>query len=131
MAFTTKKNGSEKRTAYPKMSFRVDEAEKAYIESAAEREGLTPGSYMRSRCLAKPTTRAVRRAPIETRQLARLLGLLGVAGGMMQALLEKQGGGNTVSAAEVQEAMQEFRAASAAILLAMGRRPALPKGRGP
>jgi hypothetical protein len=43
------------------MTFRVDDAEKAAIEAAAEREGLTPGSYIRRRALAKPTTRAVRR----------------------------------------------------------------------
>jgi hypothetical protein len=48
--------------AYHRLPRHADE-ERAQIESAAERAGLTVGSYVRSRALAKPTTRAVRRAP--------------------------------------------------------------------
>jgi hypothetical protein len=55
MAFAKKRGGSEKRRQCRKMSFRVDDAEKAAIEAAAARQGLTPGSYIRSRALAKPT----------------------------------------------------------------------------
>jgi hypothetical protein len=131
MAFTRHKHGGEQRKSYPKMSFRVDDAEKTFIEASAEREGLTPGSFMRSRCLAKPTTRAVRRAPVETRQLAQLLGMLGAVGGTMQALLQRHGEGAALHASEVQEAMAVFREASAEILRTMGKRPTLPKGRGP
>jgi hypothetical protein len=131
MAFTKKRSGSEKRRQWRKMSFRVDDAEKAAIEATAARQGLTPGSYIRSRALAKPTTRAVRRAPVETAQLAQLLGILGVVGGAIRTLAEKHGGGDGIPAVEVQETLAAFREAAAAILQALGKRRTLSSGRGP
>ena len=109
------------------MGFRANDEERAQIEAAAARAGLTPGSYIRARTLAKPTTRAVRRPPIETAQLAQLLGLLGTIGGTIRVLSEKQG----VPAEEVQQTSAVFREAAAAILEAMGKRPALLRDRGP
>jgi len=113
------------------MSFRVDDAEKATIEANAAREGLTPGSFIRARSLAKPTTRAVRRPPVETAQLAQLLGMLGAVGGTLQAIVQKHGGGEGIPSGELQETLAAFREAAAAILQTMGKRPALPKDRGP
>jgi len=131
MAFTKKRGGSEKRRQCRKMSFRVDDAEKAAIEAAAARQGLTPGSYIRSRALAKPTTRSVRRAPIDTAQLAQLLGIFGAVGGAIRALAERHGGAEGIPPAEVQETLSEFREAAAAILQALGKRPAPSRTRGP
>jgi hypothetical protein len=130
MAFTKKRSGSEKRRRCCKMSFRADDAEKAAIEASAVREGLTPGSYIRSRTLANPTTRAVRRPPVETAQLAQLLGLLGAVGGAIRALAEKHGGGS-IPPADVQETLAAFRGAASAILQALGKRPTLSSARGP
>ena len=131
MAYSKKRSGSEKRKRGPIIGFRASDQERAEIEAAAERAGLTVGSYVRSRALAKPTTRAVRRPAVETAQLARLLGMLGAVGGTIQAIAQKHGGAEGVAAAEVRETLAAFREAAAAILQALGKRPALPKKRGP
>jgi hypothetical protein len=75
MAFTKKRSGSEKRKRAPILGFRATDEQPAQIEAAAQKAGLTVGLYVRSRALAKPTTRAVRRPPVETAQLTLLLGL--------------------------------------------------------
>ena len=80
------RSGSETRKRGPKINFRVSESELAQIQVAAERAGLTVGSYVRSRSLKEPTTRAVRRPPVATAQLAQLLGLLSAAGSDLQRL---------------------------------------------
>src|SRR5580704_5667729 len=103
MAFSKKRSGSETRKRAPIVLFRATDDERAQIEAAAQRAGLSVGSYVRSRALAKPTTRAVRRPPVETSQLAQLLGLLGLVGGQIQALAQKHGGGEGIPAAEVKE----------------------------
>lgn len=90
MAFSRKKSGSETRKRAPIIGFRASDAERARIEASALRAGLTVGSYVRSRALEKPTTRAVRKPPVETQQLAQLLGQLGAVSGLVQALAAKQ-----------------------------------------
>jgi hypothetical protein len=127
MAFRKKRSGSEKRRQCRKMSFRVDDAEKAAIEAGAAREGLTPGSFIRSRTLAKPTTRAVRRPPVETAQLAKLLGLLGAAGGALQQIAKRQDSGTDAASQELRSALSDFRAAAAGIIEAVGKRPRLAR----
>src|ERR1700685_2472938 len=81
-------SGRETRKREPIIVFRATEEERARIQASAERAGLTVGSYVRSRSLKAPTTRAVRRPPVATAQLAQLLGLLGAAGGDLKRLAE-------------------------------------------
>ena len=131
MAFSKKRSGSEKRKRAPIIGFRATDAERAEIEAAADRAGLTVGSYVRSCALAKPVTRAVRRPPIETAQLAQLLGTLGAVGGQIQALTQKHGGGAGIPVADLTAAFSAFRQAAAAILQAMGKRAALVRDHGP
>src|SRR5271166_2086785 len=100
MAVTKRRSGSEKRKRAPIIGFRATDEERAQIEASAQRAGLTVGSYVRSRALAKPTTRAVRRPPVETAQLARLLGQLGAVGGAVQLLVQKHAGGDRVTTGE-------------------------------
>ncbi len=130
MAYTKKRSGSEKRKRSPIVGFRATDAERAQIDANALKAGLTVGSYVRSRALAKPTTRAIRRAPVETAQLAQLLGMLGAVGGAIRAIAEKHGGGS-IPPADVQETLAAFRGTAAAILRALGKRPTLSSGRGP
>lgn len=125
MAFTKKRSGSETRKRAPIIGFRATDDERAQIEAAARRVGLTVGSYVRSRALEKPTTRAVRRPPVEATQLAQLLGLLGAAGGGIQLLLETQAGAMIPEAA-ARETLAMFRETAAAILHTLGKRPARP-----
>jgi hypothetical protein len=130
MAYRKKQGGSKTKRRGP-MGFRATDEERAQIEAAATREGLSPGSYIRSRALAKPTTRAVRRPPVETAQLAQLLGMLGAVGGTIRALAEKHGAIEVIRPEEAQKTLEMFREAAAAILQAMGKRPALSRSRGP
>jgi len=123
MAFTRKRSGSEKRKRAPIIGFRATDDERATIEAFADRAGLTVGSYVRSRALARPTTRAVRRAPQATAQLAQLLGLLGAAGGQLQRIATDRNIQAQVAGGEVAAALAEFREAASAIMQALGRRP--------
>jgi hypothetical protein len=127
VAFRQKQSGSETRKRTSPIGFRATDAERAEIEKAAERAGLSVGSYVRSRALAKPTTRAQRRPPVETQQLAQLLGMIGALSGQVQALLRNHGGGDAIAPAVLQEAMAGFREAVGAILTTMGKHPTLSK----
>jgi hypothetical protein len=117
-----RRSGSEKRKRGPKIDFRVTEDEHTRIKLAADQAGLTPGSYVRSCALKKPTTRAVRRPPVATAQLAQLLGLLGTAGGELQRIAKRLDGAEATSDTEIHAALKEFRAAASAILQALGKR---------
>lgn len=140
MAFTRKKHAGEKWRQYAKMTFRVDADEKAAIEALAERAGLTPGSYIRSRALKRGTTRAVRRPPVETAHMAKLLGMLGAVGGTIARLAKKHSAETGAVSDELQlrepvvaepltaellAAVSDFRRAAEAIILAMGKHPHL------
>lgn len=126
MAYTKKRSGSETRKRAPIIGFRATDAERAQIEAAAQRAGLTVGSYVRSRALEKPTTRAVRRAPVEIARLAQLLGMLGAVGGTIRIIAQKQGA-KGAGASEVEETLAAFRETAAAILQALGKRSALTR----
>jgi uncharacterized protein (DUF1778 family) len=125
MAYSRKRSGSEKRKRAPIIGFRATDEERAKIQAAAQRAGLTVGSYVRSRALSKPTTRAVRRPSVETAQLARLLGLLGIVGGAIQQIAKKQGSATGALFQDLPTALKDFRGAAAAILQTLGKRPRL------
>lgn len=123
MAQGSKSSGSEKRKRGPIIGFRATEEERAQIAAAADRAGLTVGSYVRAQALKKPTTRAVRRPPVETAQLAQLLGLVGAAGGSLQQIAQRLSGKETIAGPVIAAALQEFREAAGVIMLLMGKRP--------
>jgi hypothetical protein len=124
VAFSKKKSGSETRKRAPIIGFRAKEEERAQIEAAASKAGLTVGSYVRSCALKKPTTRAVRRPSVETAELARLLGHLGLVGGMVQQFASLPETGASLLPGALDETLHEFRQAARAILLTLGKRPA-------
>jgi hypothetical protein len=123
MAFSRKRSGSEKRKRAPIIGFRATDEERARIEAAADRAGLTVGSYVRSRALSNPTTRAMRRPPVRTAQLAQLLGLLGATGGVLQRIEQSRSKGDRPTDEALIAALAEFRQAAAAILQTLGKRP--------
>lgn len=125
MAFRKKQSGSETRKRAPIIGFRATDAERAEIERAAQRAGLTVGSYVRMQALRKPETRAVKRPPVEAAQLAQLLGMLGAVGGNLQLLMKKHGGNDAVTASELGEAMKAVRKAAEDIIHALGKHPHL------
>ena len=119
------RSGSETRKRAPIIGFRATDEERAKIEADARRAGLTVGSYVRSRALKRPETRAVRRPPVETAQLAKLLGMLGAVGGTIAQIAKKQHTQSGGESAELLAAVKDFRKTSEAIIHAMGKHPHL------
>jgi hypothetical protein len=114
------RSGSEKRKRGPIIGFRASTEERARIQADADRVGLTVSSYVRSRSLKKPTTRAVRRPPVETAQLAQLLGLLGAASGELHRIGESLTTADADS--NTRAALASLREAATAIMQALGKR---------
>ena len=78
-----------RRVADPKtvpISLRCTAKDHAAISEAAARAGLSIGAYLRSLALGNAGPRAVRRPPIERKELARLLGHLGKVGSNINQL---------------------------------------------
>src|SRR5271166_4612602 len=122
---TSSRSGSETRKREPIIGFRATQAERAKIEASAQRAGLTVGSYVRSRALKAPETRSVRRPAVEMAELARLLGMLGIIGGTIAQIAKQQSAVGAIVegplAAELHQAVADFRHAAEAIILAMGK----------
>lgn len=116
------RQGTEKRQLSFIVNFRVNEQERAELRAAAERAGLTLGSYVRERVLSAPKTRAVRRPPIEKVLLAQLLGQLGRVGGNIHQIVKHMNFGSGVMHDELRSALTSFEEAAAAIMDAMGRK---------
>lgn len=68
------------------ISVRCTAEERAVIDEAARTAGLSVGAYLRTLALGKAGPRAVRRPPIERKELARLLGHLGKVGSNINQL---------------------------------------------
>jgi hypothetical protein len=60
--------------------------EHAAITEKATQAGLAVGAYLRSQALGTPGPRAVRKPPVERKELARLLGWLGKLGSNVNQL---------------------------------------------
>lgn len=116
-----RRSGSEKRKRKPIIGFRASDDEVSKIEASVDRVGLTVSSYVRSRALAKPTTRAVRRAPLATTQLAQLLGFVGAVSGALQSMNQRLDS-ESPAPADITETLTDVRAAASAILQALGKR---------
>jgi hypothetical protein len=75
---------SDAKTSF--VSVRCTAKERSTIDEAARRAGLSVGAYLRTLALGSPGPRAVRRPPIERKELARLLGHLGKVGSNINQL---------------------------------------------
>jgi len=78
-----------KRVADAKTKFisvRCTAKDYAAIDEAATQAGLSVGAYLRVRALGRAGPRAVRRPPVERKELARLLGHLGKVGSNINQL---------------------------------------------
>jgi Bacterial mobilisation protein (MobC) len=60
--------------------------ERVAILERANKAGLSVGAYLRTLALGSPGPRAVRRPPVERRELARILGQLGKVGSNVNQL---------------------------------------------
>jgi hypothetical protein len=78
-----------RRVADPKtvpISLRCTAKDHVAISEAAAKAGLSIGAFLRSLALGSAGPRAVRRPPIERKELARLLGQLGKVGSNINQL---------------------------------------------
>jgi len=116
-------SGSEKRARISHLTMRLTPDERAAIDEAAERAGLTPGSYARHAVLGAPAPRQARRPPVERRELARLLGELGHIGGNLNQLARSMNTGALVYEADIGAALAGLAEMRSAVLKALGREP--------
>jgi Mobilization protein NikA len=116
----TGRSGSETRRRSSIIGFRATDAERAEIEAAAERSGLTVSSYARATMLSAPQTRITRRPSIEREALAQLLAQLGRIGGNVHQISKALNFREPVMA-DIPSVLAEVKAAGAAIMNALGR----------
>ncbi|MEQ1864542.1 MAG: hypothetical protein ABL996_07795 [Micropepsaceae bacterium] len=118
---TVRRRGSEQRKKYRRFTVRLSPEERAELEAAAEREGLTLGSYVRARTLAAPLTRSRRRPSIEVQAVTRLQGEMNRVGSNIHQLVRRLNFGETPLGDEVRDAFQGYREVIAEILHVLGR----------
>ncbi len=116
-------HGSEKRQRSVQLSVRLTPDERAAVDEAAERAGLTVGSYARNTLLGAPTPRQVRRPPIERQELARLLGQVGYVGNNINQISRVLNGGGDLDYPSLNVALADLVVVRDAILSALGRAP--------
>lgn len=118
-----KKPAATKATRSQFLTARVTEGEHAKIAGAAERAGLTVGSYVRQVLVEAPVPRQGRRPPIERKELARLLGELGHIGSNLNQLARAANSNLPITKREIQRTLADLSAVRVAILTALGREP--------
>jgi Bacterial mobilisation protein (MobC) len=104
------------------ISFRCTAKDHAAIHEKAAKAGLSVGAFLRNLALGSPGPRAVRRPPIERKELARLLGHLGKIGGNINQIAKAfNSGGQTPGFAEMVAVLREVGEMRAALMKALGR----------
>ena len=114
-AGSSPKKRSENRQKQERLTVRFSPAEREQVEALAERAGLTLGSYVRSRCLEKPTTRAVRRPTVQVQALNAMLRELSKQGTNLNQLTKKANAGNMPLLAEIRTTFEANRRLAEAI----------------
>ncbi|WP_426422553.1 plasmid mobilization protein [Bradyrhizobium genosp. A] len=109
----------------PKTSFisvRCTAKERADIDASATKAGLSIGAYLRVLALGSAGPRAVRRPPIERKELARLLGHLGKVGSNLNQLAHAfNQSGRTPALAELTSMREHVMELRDALMKALGR----------
>jgi len=118
-----RKQPSESRQKNRIANFRVTPEEYRQIETHAERGGFTFGSYLRTRALDAPTTRAMRRPVVQQVILSRLTAELGRSGNNLNQIARGMNSGETVVIDDIQTALKEHRQILAAVIETLGRKP--------
>jgi hypothetical protein len=114
---TLPKEHSEVRQKQDRITFRVTAAEYAEIAEAAAKAGcVSVGGYVRSRALASPTTKSLRRPTLDVQAIARLQAEMNRVGSNIHQLLKLIRFGGTPASEEVLAAFAGYREVTAAIL---------------
>lgn len=115
------KKRSESRQKQERLTVRFTSAERDELETLADRAGLTLGSYVRSRSLENPTTRAMRRPPVEVQALSTLQARLNKVGSNLNQIARGLNMGATPLIQDIQAALAEHRQILAEIITTLGR----------
>ncbi len=115
------KKRSETRQRQRRFQIRILESEYAELARLAEREGVTIATYIRSKTLTAPTTRAVRRPVVEQAVLSQLVAQLRRVGSNLNQIARGINQGEAVTQGEIQAALAEHRQILAAVIVATGR----------
>ncbi len=117
------RRGSETRQRNATLSLRLTDDEAAQVSAAADRAGLTVGSYVRTLALGSPGLRAARRPVVDRQQLTQVLGEIGRLGSNVNQLAKAfNTDASTPEAMELAEAQAHIQAMRAAVMEALGRR---------
>ena len=113
------RSGTEtrQRSGHP-AQMRLTAAERTELEQRADRAGMTVATYMRHQCLGTAGPRAVRRAPIERKALAQLLGLLGNSGSNLNQIARALNSDRPIPH-DIDGTLAEVRAAAKAVSTVM------------
>lgn len=96
--------------------------ERAAIKAVADKAGLSVGAYLRAAALGDAGPRAVRRPPIERKELARLLGHLGKLGSNLNQLAHAfNSRGRVPALIELDRIRGDVREMRDALMAALGR----------
>lgn len=109
------RSGSEKRKRSGLVQVRCTEAEAKALDEAATVAGMSVAAFMRRQSLGDAGPRAVRRPPVERRDLAQLLGQLGKCGSNLNQIARALNTGHDRTSAEIAAAVADIRAAALAI----------------
>jgi len=118
-----RKSGSEQRLKQRKISFRVSDGEFGSVQVAADRAGVTVGTYVRDTVLGSPETRRRHRPSVEVVAVTRLQGEMNRLGGNLHQLLKRVNFGDTPMVHELQSALSGYKEVIASILRVLGRGP--------
>lgn len=113
--------GTEKRVRDYILPIRLSQDERAVVEAAAERAGLSVGSYARQTLLGAPTPRQVRRPPVERKELVKLLAELGKIGSNLNQIAKAVNSGSLVYTGEIDAELAGLKEVRATILAVLGR----------
>jgi hypothetical protein len=111
---------SDAKTSF--VSVRCTAKERSMIDGAAAQAGLSIGAYLRALALGSAGPRAVRRPPVERKELARLLGHLGKVGSNINQLAHAfNRSGRVPGLAELAAMRQQVGELRDALMKALGR----------
>jgi hypothetical protein len=115
-------SGSENRQKHRRITFRLTAAEYGALQVAADRAGVTLGTYIRDCVLNSPETRRRPRPSVEVQAVTRLQGEMNRVGGNIHQILKRVNFGETPMTHEFREALAGYQQVIESILTVLGRR---------
>lgn len=119
LVFRKSRSGSETRKRLVAIRVRLTPEEKAEVEEASRRFGLTPASYAREQMLNRKALRSVRRPSIERELLAKTLAQLGKVGSNMNQIARAANIGKEIGC-ELDSALTALRGIMVLLLRSAG-----------